>query len=80
VVTMPPGRSKAVSVICDRYLHTCGQCRRRIGITPLCKIEVTLLRVPASRECAVAVVSMRNQEFSRLEVLLRVQSGSSARR
>jgi hypothetical protein len=28
---------------------TCGQCRRRIEMTPLCKIEVTLLRVPGSR-------------------------------
>src|SRR5215469_1182294 len=44
-------------------------------MTPLCKIEVTLPRVVGARGCAVAVLSMSKQEFSRLEVLLRVQSG-----
>src|ERR1700751_455928 len=44
-------------------------------MTPLCKVEVTLPRVLGSRRCAVAVGSMSRQEFSRLEVLLRGQSG-----
>jgi winged helix-turn helix protein len=42
-------------------------------MTPLCKVEVTLPRVPG--RCAAAVVSMSKQEFSRLDMLLRVQSG-----
>jgi hypothetical protein len=44
-------------------------------MTPLCRIEVTLPRVLGSRGWTVAVLSMSKQEFSRLEVLLRVQSG-----
>jgi hypothetical protein len=44
-------------------------------MTPLCNIEVTLPRVLGSPGWAVAVLSMSKQEFSRLEVLLRVQSG-----
>ena len=44
-------------------------------MTPLCKIEVTHPRVLGSREVRVAVLSMSKQEFSRLDVLLRVQSG-----
>ena len=44
-------------------------------MTPLCKVEVTLPRVLGSRRCALTVLSMSKQEFSRLEVLLRVQSG-----
>jgi DNA invertase Pin-like site-specific DNA recombinase len=50
-------------------------CKRNIEMTPLCNIEVTLPRVLGPGRCAVAVVSMSKQEFSRLEVLLRVQSG-----
>src|ERR1700736_1517283 len=50
-------------------------CKRNIEMTPLCKIEVTHLRVLGSGRCAVAVLSMSKQEFSRLDVLLRVQSG-----
>jgi hypothetical protein len=49
-------------------------CKRNIEMTPLCKIEVTHPRWGPGR-CAVAVVSMSKQEFSRLDVLLRVQSG-----
>jgi hypothetical protein len=52
-----------------------SHCRRNIEMTPLCKIEVTHPRVLGSREVAVAVVSMSKQEFNRLDVLLRVQSG-----
>jgi hypothetical protein len=44
-------------------------------MTRLCKIEVTLSRFLGSGGCAVVVVSMSKQEFSRLDVLLRVQSG-----
>jgi hypothetical protein len=44
-------------------------------MTPLCKVEVTLPPVLGSREMRHTVVSMSEQEFSRLEVLLRVQSG-----
>ena len=44
-------------------------------MTPLCKVEVTLPGFWGPGGCAVAVVSMSKQEFSRLEVLLRVQSG-----
>jgi hypothetical protein len=44
-------------------------------MTPLCKIEVTHARVLGPGRCAVAVLSMSKQEFSRLDVLLRVQSG-----
>ena len=44
-------------------------------MTPLCKIEVTHPRVLGPGRCAVAVLSMSKQEFSRLDVLLRVQSG-----
>jgi hypothetical protein len=44
-------------------------------MTPLSNIEVTLRRVQGSRGCTVAVLSMSKQEFGRLDVLLRVQSG-----
>src|SRR6476660_5510052 len=44
-------------------------------MTPLCKIEVTHPGFWGPGRCAVAVVSMSKQEFSRLDVLLRVQSG-----
>src|SRR6516225_7574275 len=50
-------------------------CRRPIKMSPLCKVEVTLPRVMGSGACAVAVLSMSKQEFSRLDVLLRVRSG-----
>jgi hypothetical protein len=42
---------------------------------PLYKIEVTLPRVVGSRGCTVAVLSISKREFSRLDVLPRVQSG-----
>src|SRR5258705_13770401 len=44
-------------------------------MTPLCKIEAPLPRVLGPGRCAVAVVSMSKQEVSRLDVLLRGQSG-----
>ena len=44
-------------------------------MTPLCKIEVTHPGYWGPGRCAVAVLSMSKQEFSRLDVLLRVQSG-----
>src|SRR5271167_309443 len=44
-------------------------------MTPLCKIEVTHPGFWGPGRCAVAVLSMSKQEFSRLDVLLRVQSG-----
>src|ERR1700740_2747563 len=45
-------------------------------MTPLCKVEVTLPGFWGPGRCTVvAVLSMSKQEFSRLEVLLRVQSG-----
>jgi hypothetical protein len=50
-------------------------CKRNIEMTPLCNIEMTPPRVLGSRGCAVTVVSMSKQEFSRLDVLLRVRSG-----
>ena len=56
-------------------LYPTNLCRRRIKMSPFCKIEATLPRVLGSRGCTVAVLSMSKQEFSRLEVLLRVQSG-----
>jgi hypothetical protein len=45
-------------------------------MTLLCNIEVTLPRVLGSGGCTVSVLSMSKQEFSRPDVLLRVQSGS----
>ena len=50
-------------------------CKRNIEMTPLCKIEVTHPRVLGSREMRQAVLSTSKQEFNRLDVLLRVQSG-----
>jgi hypothetical protein len=50
-------------------------CHRNIEMTPLCNIDVTLPRVLRSRGCTLAVLSMSKQEFSRLDVLLPVQSG-----
>ena len=50
-------------------------CKRNIEMTPLCKIEVTPPGFWGPGRCAVAVLSMSKQEFSRLDVLLRVQSG-----
>jgi Winged helix-turn helix len=47
--------------------------KRNIEMTPLCKIEVTHPRV--LREVRRGVLSMSKQEFSRLDVLLQVQSG-----
>src|SRR5215469_12328053 len=44
-------------------------------MAPLCNIEVILPRVLGSPGCTVAVLSMTKQEFSSLDVLLRVQSG-----
>src|SRR5437879_13522779 len=44
-------------------------------MTPVCKIEGTLPGFWGPGRCAVAVVSMSKQDFSRLNVLLRVQSG-----
>ena len=49
--------------------YAANACKRNIEMTPLCKVEVTLPRVLGSRGCAVAVLSMSKQEFSRLDVL-----------
>jgi hypothetical protein len=44
-------------------------------MTRVCKIEVTHPGCWGPGRCAVAVLSMSKQEFSRLEVLLQVQTG-----
>ena len=49
-------------------------CTSNIEMTPLCKVEVTLPRVLGSRGMGRGG-GVDEQEFSRLEVLLRVQSG-----
>ena len=49
--------------------------KRNIEMTPLCKVEVTHPGFWGPGRYAVAMVSMSKQEFSRLDVLLRVQSG-----
>src|ERR1700688_4159933 len=53
----------------------CIPCKSNIEMAPLCKIEMTLPRVWGPGRCVMAVLSMSKQEFSRLDVLLRVQSG-----
>src|SRR5271166_4164376 len=44
-------------------------------MAPLCNIEMTLPGFWGPGRCVMAVLSMRKQEFSRLDVLLLVQSG-----
>ena len=61
--------------IFQKRFYAPQECRSNMEMIPLSKMEVTLPRVLSPARCAVAVVSMSKQEFARLEVLLRAQSG-----
>src|SRR6516225_6888352 len=61
--------------ISERDPFAALSCKRNIEMTPLCKIEVTLPRVPGSRGLRRGGVVDGSSSFSRLDVLLRVQSG-----